>query len=89
MVEGVGAGLAVVELRRWNPFGAPVGRFAGDPALFGQSVVGFAGKGQIVDVGAPAGGPLGDVVDFALVAGRITTGGAAATVFGVTARVMR
>jgi hypothetical protein len=43
VVEGVGSGLAVVEVRRWDPFGDAVLVFAGCPALFGDFVLGAAG----------------------------------------------
>jgi hypothetical protein len=75
VVETVGAGLAAVEVRGRDPFGASVGEFAGDPALFCQAVVRFAGERQLVDVGAPARGPLGDVVDLGEVAGGIAAPG--------------
>ena len=44
VVVGVGAGLAVVEVWWWDPFGVAVGVFAGGPALFGEFVVGAAAK---------------------------------------------
>jgi hypothetical protein len=39
VVIGVGAGLAVVEVGWWDPFGVVVVVFAGGPALFGERVV--------------------------------------------------
>jgi len=45
--------------------------------------VGAAGEGEVVDVGAVALGPVGDVVDFAVVAAGGAARGAAAAVFGV------
>ena len=50
MMECVDTRLAMVEMRRWDPFGVAVGAFAGGPTLFGEFVVGAAGKGQVVDV---------------------------------------
>ncbi len=38
----IDSGLAVVEVGWWEPFGVAVGVFAGDPAFFGESVVGAA-----------------------------------------------
>jgi hypothetical protein len=46
-------------------------------------VVGCAGQGELVDVGAPGGRPRLDVMDFAPVAGHIAAGAGAATILGV------
>jgi hypothetical protein len=48
-------------------------------------MVGCAGEGELVDVGAAAGGPLVDVVDLAPVAGRIAARMRAAAILGVNA----
>ena len=52
MVEGVGSGLALVEVGWGDPFGVAAGVFAGDPALVEEFVIGWAGEGELVDVGA-------------------------------------
>ena len=69
MVVGVGAGLPVVEVRRWNPFGVAVLELAGDPALFGERVVAAAAERQIIDVGAEARCVRGAMVHLAVVSG--------------------
>jgi Recombinase/Resolvase, N terminal domain len=61
--------MSAVEVRGWDPFGGAVAAFAGFPALLVQPMMAPAGKRQLVDVGAPAVGPGGDVVDFGEVAG--------------------
>jgi hypothetical protein len=43
VVEPVDSGLAVVQVRWWDPFAVAVLVFAGGPALFGDCVVGAAG----------------------------------------------
>ncbi|KZS82623.1 hypothetical protein A4G31_04870 [Mycobacterium persicum] len=58
LVVSVGAGLSAIEVRRRYPFGIASGVLAGAPAIFGESVVDSAGQGEVVDVGAPGGGPL-------------------------------
>ena len=83
MVEGVDAGLAVVEVGWWDPFGVAVGVFAGGPALFGESVVRAAGEGELVDVGAVVLCPGVDVVDLGVIAWDVAAWDGAATVFGV------
>ena len=45
--------------------------------------MGHAREGQSIDVGAPAVGPLIDVVDFGQVTGHVATGRCAAAVFRV------
>ena len=67
MVEGVDSGLPVVQVWWWYPFGVAFGVFAGGPAFFGESVVGSAGQGEVVDVGAVGFGPAFHVVDLAVV----------------------
>ena len=58
--------------------------FSGFPAAgFDESVMWRAAEGEAVDVGAAAGGPFVDMVDFTEVAGHVAAGGCAATVFGV------
>ena len=53
MVKRIGSWLPVVEMRRGDPFGVAVGAFAGGPAAgFDQWVIGAAGQGKLVDVGA-------------------------------------
>src|SRR3984957_16518897 len=64
VVVGVGPGLAVVEMRWWDPFGDAAVALAGGPALFGELVVRAAGQGQPVDVGGVGFRPGRDVVDF-------------------------
>jgi hypothetical protein len=44
-VVGVGAGLAVIEVGWWDPFGDAVVEFAGGPAFFGDVVLWAAGQG--------------------------------------------
>jgi hypothetical protein len=44
MAVRIGAGLAVVEVRRWDPFGISALVFAGSPALLGDFVLGAAGQ---------------------------------------------
>ena len=83
MVVGVGAGLAVVEVGRWDPLGVAVLVFAGGPALLSELVVRAAGQGQVVDVGVAALGPWCEVVGFGEVAGYVAAGVGAAAVFGV------
>ena len=79
-----GSWLAVVEVWRWDPFGVAVVAFSGGPAAgFDQWVIGAAGQGQRVDVGAVGGGPLLDMVHFAVVAGRVAAWARAAAVLGV------
>src|SRR5882762_5498070 len=68
VVVGVGAGLAVVEMRRRGPFGLAAMVLAGGPALFGEFVVGAAAKSQVVDVGDRVYGVAVAVVDFAEIA---------------------
>ena len=56
-----------VEVGWRDPFGAAVFAISGAPAVFGdQAVVFAAGQGEVVDVGEPAFGPVGDVVGLAL-----------------------
>ena len=73
-MERVDAGLSVVEVRWWDPFGVAVRVFAGGPALFGELVVGAAGKGELVDIGDRVGGVGVAVVDFAEIAGHGAAG---------------
>ena len=53
MVMVVGPGLAVFEVRRWDPLGLTVSEFDCSPAFVGHLVVGLAGQGQLVDVRPP------------------------------------
>src|SRR5437588_7567007 len=73
VVEGVDPRLPVIQAGWWDPFGVAVGVFAGGPAFFGESVVGSAGQGEVVDIGATGFGPAPDVVDL----GVVERGGAA------------
>ena len=66
MMEGVGSWLAVVQMRRRDPFGVAVGAFSGGPVFVDESVVGSAGEGELVDVGGVGSGPPFDVMDFAV-----------------------
>src|ERR1700747_241554 len=68
---GVGSGLAAVEMRRRDPVGVASGGGAGGPAIFGESIVGTARQGQVVDVGAAGDRPAPDMVDLAVVGGGI------------------
>ena len=63
--------------------GLAVGEFGCAPALAEEFVVGWAGEGEVVDVGGSVLGPVVDVVDFAEVAGHVAAGVCAASVFGV------
>src|ERR1700735_3646819 len=83
VVVGVGAGLAVVEVGWWDPFGLAVVVFAGGPALVGHCVVGVAGQGEGVDVGDGVGGIRVAVVDLAEVAGHLAVGEGAPPILGV------
>jgi hypothetical protein len=87
VVVGVGAGLAVVEVGWWDPFGLAVGVFAGGPALVGHCVVGVAAEGEGVDVGDGVGGVGVAVVDLAQIARHGAAGEGAATVLGTTVQV--
>ena len=50
-------------------------KFSGFPAAgFDQSMVAAAAKRQVVDVGCPALGVAGDMVDLAVVAGYLAAG---------------
>src|ERR1700761_6243828 len=82
-MERVDPGLAVVEVRRGDPFGVAVGVFAGGPAVRGEFVVRAAAESQVVDVGDGVGGVGVGVVDFAEVGGHGAAREGAATVFGV------
>ena len=69
MPVGVGSWLPAVEVGWWDPLSVAVAVGAGFPAAGLQhAVVGAAGEGELVDVGGVAGGVVGDVVDFAVVA---------------------
>jgi hypothetical protein len=83
VVVGVDARLPVVEVRRWDPFGFAFGVFAGGPAFFGEPVVRTAGQGEVVDVGAPGLSPALDVVDLAVVGGRVTARLRTPTILGI------
>ena len=85
MVEVVDSGLAGVEVRRWEPFGAAVFAFAGAPAGFlDHPVVGSAAEGEVVDVGVAAVLPVRDrVVDLGVVATDGAPGAGAAPLPGV------
>ena len=79
----VGCWLAEVELVRWYPFGDALGVLAGDPAPFEQFVVGTAGEGEDVDVGAAMFGPFVDMMDFGKVPGRGAAGPQTAAILGM------
>ena len=85
MVKRVGAGLAVIQVGRRNPFGVTIFELAGGPALFGQWVVAAAPKRETVDVGGTALGVARDVVDFGEVAGDVAVREGTSTVLGVRA----
>jgi hypothetical protein len=54
VVVVVDAGLAGVEVGGWDPFGAAVFAFSGAAAgRVDESVVGWAGQGECVDIGGP------------------------------------
>ena len=63
--------------------GSAVGEFLCAPAFAEQFVMGWAGEGEVVDVGGSALGPFVDVVDFAQVSGHVAARVRAASVFGV------
>jgi hypothetical protein len=88
MVVGVDAGLAVVEVRWWYPFGVAAVVFAGGPALFGDFVIGAAGQRQVVDIGGVGFRPGRDVVHFRQVAGHCATRRRAATILGVQVTIV-
>jgi hypothetical protein len=72
VMNGVDARLAVVAMRRWDPFGVAVGAFSGGPAAgFDQPMVGTAGERDIVQAGGLACRVLVDVVAFAEIAGYV------------------
>ena len=84
MVKRIGARLASIKVRGRDPFGGAVGVFSGGPAAGSQqSVVGAAGEGEVVDVGGVAFRVVGDVVDFAVVAGQVAARCRTAAVLGV------
>src|ERR1700739_4750947 len=57
----------------WDPFGGSVFMFSRAPAaFFDVSVIGSARQGEVVDVGAPAAGPVIDVMDLAPAGRHIT-----------------
>ena len=78
----VGSGFAEVKVGWWYPFGDALGVLAGYPALLEQFVVGAAGEGEVIDVGAAMDRPLVDVLGFGEVAGRGAAGSGAAAVLG-------
>ena len=84
VMERVGPGLAVIQVARRYPFGVAVGVFAGGPAFFDEAVVRSAGEGEVVDVGAPRGGPAPDVVGFTVVGRRRTARLCTAAISGMT-----
>ncbi len=75
--------MSVVEVRRWEPFGIAVSVLAGAPALLEQFVIRAAGQGELVDIGAPADGPCGDMMHLALIARHVTARAGATAIFGV------
>src|ERR1700739_4019221 len=76
--------LAEIEMRWRDPFGDALGVFPRCPALLlEQPVIGPAGEGQRVDVGAVVRGPFIDVVNLGQVSGRGTAGTGTATILGV------
>src|SRR5271169_198706 len=84
VLVGIGAGLAVVEVGWWNPFGVAGFQLAGAPGAAGDEfVVWAAALGQVVHVCGPALGVVGHVVHFGEVAGHIAIGKRTATVLGV------
>src|SRR5271166_3379860 len=83
VVVSVGAGLSMVKMWWWDPFGVAVRAFSGDPALLEQFVIRCASQGQLVHVGAMSGRPLIDVVDFGPIPGHIAAGAGTATILGV------
>ena len=92
MMKRVGAGLIAVlgappacgGVGWWDPLGVTRAGCVGGPAAgFKEAVVGAAGEGELVDVGGAAFGVVGDVMDFAVVAGHGAARGRAAAVVGV------
>jgi hypothetical protein len=56
VMERVGAGPPLVQVRGWDPLSAAAVVFAGGPALFGKWVAAAATERQVVDVGGAAFG---------------------------------
>lgn len=84
MMERVDAGLPAVEMWWRYPLSITVFEFPGGPAARrDEFVVGAAAQGEIVNVGFPALGVVGDMVDFGEVAGHAAVGKRASAVFGV------
>ena len=82
-MECVNPRLAVVQVRRRDPFGVAVLIFAGGPALFGQGVVAAAAERDVVDVGGVGFRPGCHVMDFGEVSRHIAARRRAATILGV------
>src|ERR1700756_22126 len=71
-------------MRGWNPLCFTLCVFAGAPAAgLDDAVLSAAAEGQVVDVGASAGGIPGDVMDLAVVAGHGAARSRTPTVLGV------
>jgi hypothetical protein len=83
VVEGVGSGLAVVEVGWRDPFGVTVFVFASGPALFGEGMVAAAAERQAVDVGGAALGVWGEVMDPAVIAGHGAARMRTPAIFGI------
>jgi len=83
MVIVVGPGLAVVEVRRWNPLGLTVGELHCPPAFINQFMVRLTGQRQPVDVRLAAAGPVVVVMNFGPVSGYIAAWGGAAAILRV------
>ncbi len=72
MMEGIGSWLAVVQVCRAGSIRCRLWRFAGgESAFFDESIVGAAGQGEVVDVGAAG---LSPSVSQCLVSGLIGLG---------------
>jgi hypothetical protein len=89
-MKGVGSRLSVVEVRWGDPFGGTVFAFAGSPSVgFDQGMIGPAGQGQRVDVGALRGGPFVDMMDLTPVPAHVAARAGAAAVLGMNVLMMR
>jgi hypothetical protein len=83
VMEAIGPQFSAILVRRRDPFSLAVFAFSGGPAAgFDEGMVGSAGEGERVHVGAMGGCPFLDVVKLASVSGYDAAGVGAPTVFG-------
>ena len=83
MVVVVGARLAVIKMWWRDPFGGAVEQLSRCLALLQQLVMRPAGKGQVVDVGAPTGGEFSTWCTSHRYPGTVQPGLCAATIAGM------